>query len=174
MKISLRFLITTFLLNIFFNCVAQKTYIIIQKKDGKLNMPAIAGLTASLKGMAAFYSAMGGTDCLDGQCGLTTALGLGNQGSQAQKKLIQQYFPDDRAAKLVLGQDCYLPPSGSSSFSNFKYLSFIVFRGEVQVNYELDVISPGNVKKLTGPDIYTFKNQTFKNKSRVLYAWTSK
>jgi hypothetical protein len=174
LKICLRVLISTAFLNIYLNCDAQKSFVIIQKKTGKLNLAAIHSLTAPLKGMAAFYSAMGGTECGEGRCGLTSALGLGNQGSEAQKKLILQYFPDDKAVKLVTGQDCYLPPTGSSSFSTFKYLSFIVYGDEVQVNYELDVISPGKVKKINGPDIYTFKNQIFKNKSRVLYAWTGK
>jgi hypothetical protein len=98
------------------NSRAQKTYTLISKKTGKLNASYVATLPPSLKALAAFYSAMGGTNCVDLQCELTTALGLGAQGSEAQKTLIRKYFPDDKAAKLVLGQDCYLPPCTSVSF----------------------------------------------------------
>ncbi len=69
--------------------------------------------------MAALYSAMGGTNCIDQQCELTTALGLGSQGSEAQKALIQKYFPNDKAAMLVLGQECYLPPGQLSILFQF-------------------------------------------------------
>jgi hypothetical protein len=174
MKISVRILLIFLLLNIVIKCDAQKTYELLSKKTGKLNKTLIAGLPPSLKGMAALYSALGGTNCMDQQCALTTALGLGNQGSDGQKKLIQKYFPDDKVAKLVIGQDCYLSPSSSPSFSNFIFLSFLVNGDAVQVNYELDVLNHGDVKKISGPDIYIYKNQVFKNKKRVLYAWADK
>ena len=134
----------------------------------------VAGLPAYLKGLAALYSAMGGTNCIELQCELTTALGLGKQGSEAQKNLIKKYFPDDKVAKLVISQDCYLPPCTSFSFSNFLSLSFTVNSDNIQVNYELAILEHGSVKKINGPDIYLFKNQVFKNKKRVLYAWTDK
>ena len=124
--------------------------------------------------MAAFYSAMGGTDCMDGKCALTTALQLGTQGSQLHKDIIIKYFPEDKAAKLVLGQDCYLQPSSASSYSNFVFLSFTVNGNIVTVNYELDVVNHGTVKKIKGPDIYLYNGTSFKNTKRVLYAWTSK
>jgi hypothetical protein len=153
---------------------AQKTYTIIPKKTGKLNKTVIAGLSPSLKALAAFYSAMGGTNCKDLQCELTSMLGLGKQGSEAQKTMIQKYFPGDKAASLVVGQDCYLPPSGSASYSNFGALSFAVVKDTIQVNYQLLVYDHGKMKIIGGPDIYIFKSQVFKNKKRVLYAWTDK
>jgi hypothetical protein len=77
-------------------------------------------------------------------------------------------------AKLVLSQDCYLPPSSASTFSNFAALGFVVFGDSVKVNYQLDVYEHGNLKIINGPDIYIFKNQVYTNKKRVLYAWTNK
>jgi hypothetical protein len=174
MQLFFRTLPLFLLMTIFITSQAQTTYTLIPKKSGKLNRKIVPGLPPSLKALAAFYSAMGGTGCLDQECALTTALGLGKQGSDAQKNLIQKYFPDDKAAKLVIGQDCYLPPSSSSSFSNFASLVFIVFGSEVRVNYQLNVYDHGNLKMINGPDIYIFKNQVFKNKKRVLYAWTDK
>jgi hypothetical protein len=167
-------LITVLLLFIFAGSRAQKSYTLISKKTGKLNKSFIASLPPALKALAAFYSAMGGTDCLDQQCELTTALGLGMQGSPEQKELIRKYFPGDNAAKLVVGQDCYLPPSTSVSFSNFKWLSFTVNGETVEVNYQLAVIDHGNTRIINGPDIYSFNSEVFKNKKRVLYAWTDK
>jgi hypothetical protein len=152
----------------------QKIYDLIPQKTSKVNNKLAAGLPPNLKAMAAFYSAMGGTDCLQQECVLTTALGLGRQGSDAQKALIQKYFPDDKVAKLVLGQNCYLPPGSSSSFSNFLSLSFTVNRDSVKVNYRLAVYDHGNMKIIQGPDLYLFTNQVFKNKKRVLYAWTDR
>jgi hypothetical protein len=153
---------------------AQKTYTLIPIKTKKVNKTLVAGLPAYLKGLAALYSAMGGSDCIELHCELTSALGLGKQGSDTQKNLIKKYFPDDKVAKLIIGQDCYLPPSTSSSFSNFKFLSFTIFKDSIQVNYQLAVQDHGNVKNINGPDIYIFKNQVFRNKKRVLYAWTDK
>jgi hypothetical protein len=162
------------LLLVYTTSSAQKTFSLIQSKSKKLNTTTITGLPSHLKGLAALYSAMGGTDCKEQECELTTALGLGKQGSDAQKNLIRKYFPDDKVAKLVIGQDCYQPPSTSMSFSNFQSLSFTVKKDTVQVNYQLVILEHGNVKKISGPDIYLFRNQVFKNIKRVLYAWADK
>jgi hypothetical protein len=166
-----------FLLLLLFECPAsqaQKTYTLIPIKTKKINSALISGLPEYLKGLAALYSAMGGTDCIELHCELTSALGLGKQGSDEQKNMIKKYFPDDKVAKLIIGQDCYLPPNTSSSYSNFTSLSFTVNKNIIQVNYQLTVIEHGNVKNINGPDIYIFENQVFKNKKRVLYAWTDK
>jgi hypothetical protein len=146
----------------------------VSKKTGKVNINTVAGLPIHIKAMAAFYSAMGGTDCLDQECVLTTALGLGKQGSDAQKRLIKMYFPGDKVAALILGQDCYLPPGSSSSFSNFLSLSISVNGNIVEVNYRLAVYDHGNMKIIQGPDNYLYNNQQYKNTKRVLYAWTAK
>jgi hypothetical protein len=168
------FLLQLFVL-IFINGIqAQKTYVLISKKTGKVNMNTVAHLPDRIKAMAALYSAMGGTDCLDQECVLTTALGLGKQGSDAQKNLIKKYFPDDKVAALMLGQDCYLPPGSSSSFSNFLSLSISVNGNNIEVNYRLAVYDHGNMKVIQGPDNYLFSDQHYENTKRVLYAWMAK
>jgi len=153
---------------------AQKTYVLIPHSTGKLDTRAVAKLPASLKGLAALYAALGGTGCEELKCGLTTALGLGDQGSVQQKDLIKKYFPGDKVASLVLGQDCYLPPTGSTSFSNFNSLAFVVSEGKVKVLYQLALFEKGATKIINGPDIYGFDGRTFKNRKRVLYAWADK
>ncbi len=173
MKEKIWFFLILFLLILLFEGRAQKTYDLIPKKSGKVNIKLAGSLPANIKAMAALYSAMGGTDCLEQKCVLTTALGLGKQGSDDQEALIKRYFPEDKVAKLVLGQDCYLPPASSSSFSNFQSLSIFVNKDTIKVYYRLAVYDHGNMKVIQGPDIYLFKNQVFKNKQRVLYAWTS-
>jgi hypothetical protein len=153
---------------------AQKTYDLIPKISGKVNKELAARLPVNLKAMAALYSAMGGTNCLEQECLLTRALGLGKQGSETQKALIKKYFPNDKVATLILGQDCYLPPGSSSSFSNFLSLSISVNGNTVQVNYRLAVYDHGNMKIIQGPDSYLYNSQTYTNTKRVLYAWANK
>jgi hypothetical protein len=174
MKRGVDFITAIFLLLFHINSQAQKTYEIISKKTGRINTRLAARLPVNLKAMAAFYSAMGGTDCLELECALTTALGLGKQGSDAHKALIKKYFPNDNAAKLVIGQDCYQPPSSSSAFSNFRSLALYVNLDTVKVNYQLTVFERGSTKIIKGPDIYLFRNNVFINIKRVMYAWTTK
>ena len=162
------------LMSVHTSIFAQKTFSLIHYESKKLNKTTITGLPNHLRGLAAFYSAMGGTDCKEQECELTTELDLGKQGSDAQKNLIRKYFPGDKVAQLVLGQDCYQSPSTSLSFSNFQSLSFVVKKDTIQVNYRLVILEHGNVKKISGPDIYLFRNQVFKNIKRVLYAWMDK
>ena len=174
MKTGLRFLYVLLLVFALTSACAQKTYILIPQKTGKVNIKLASELPVSLKALAAFYSAMGGTGCMDEECALTTALGLGKQGSEAQKKMIQKYFPGDKVATLVVGQDCFLPPNNSPSYSNFQNLEFFASGENIQVNYQLAVYDHGKTHVIHGPDIYQFKNQVFKIKKRVLYAWADK
>jgi hypothetical protein len=153
---------------------AQKTYVIIPKSTSEVNTQVVGQLSPNLKGLAAYYSAIGGTNCKDQTCELTSALGLGSQGSVLQKNLIQKYFPDDNVVNMICGQDCYLPPANTLSYSNFKFLSFTVQGETIKVDYQLAVYDRGNLKLINGPDIYTYQNQTFKDKKRVLYGWVKK
>ena len=107
---------------------------------GEIKQSAIDKLDEPLKAIAAFYSAMGGSSCFQDTtdtetCELTTALGLGNQGSEQHKALIKKWFPDDRVANQLLSQDCYLRPSGASTFSDYVYLSLTRHADTVVVSF---------------------------------------
>src|SRR5690606_2892123 len=82
---------------------------------GEIDRATIEKLNEPLKALTAFYSAMGGTMCSGDFCELTTALGLGKQGSDKHKNIIMKYFPNDKVAETVIKQNCYLRPSGASS-----------------------------------------------------------
>src|SRR4026209_1872029 len=121
--------------------VAQKSIykIIISTNSlpGDINFKQIRKLSEPLRAVSAFYSAMGGSYCSGDSCELTTALGLGKQGSDAHKKLILKYFPNDKVAKTVIKQNCYLRPSGASSFSEHGYLTLSVTKDTLKVYYSL-------------------------------------
>src|SRR5690606_2321098 len=119
----------------------------------------------------AFYSAMGGTDCQGEYCNLTSALKLGKQGSQEHQALIQGYFPGDKVAETVLEQNCYLRPSGSSSFTDYAYLTIRDYGDSLSVDYELFQYSQGKGERVKGPDVYKYQDRTFTNESRNI--WTS-
>jgi len=140
--------------------VKAAKYILIKASKeipGDINQDAIDKLDEPLKAIAAYYSALGGSNCSQDtsyaeSCDLTTALGLGNQGSEKHKALIQKWFPDDKAAKQLLAQDCYQRPSGASSFSDYVYLSLIKQGDTVLINYSLMIYQRGNVSYTKGPD----------------------
>ncbi|MFM2290902.1 MAG: hypothetical protein RIS29_715, partial [Bacteroidota bacterium] len=71
-----------------------------------------------------------------------------NIHSDAHKNLIKKYFPDDKVAQAVLAQNCFLRPSGASSFSDFEYLTISQKGDTVEVNYKLMDYNRG-VSKLT-------------------------
>lgn len=137
---------------------------------GRLDPEAISGLNEPLRALAAFYAAMGGTNCHGENCELTTALGLGKQGSEPHKALIKNYFPNDPVAATVLKQDCYLRPSGASTFSDFEYLTLTSRGDTIQVDYSLMTYNRGDVKFIKGPDTYLFKDSIYTKLTRNL--WT--
>lgn len=69
-------------------------YVLIKKSNeipGKINHSAIDKLDEPLRAVAAYYSGLGGGGCQQGDspdetCELTTALGLGKQGSKSTKR----------------------------------------------------------------------------------------
>jgi hypothetical protein len=146
--------------------------IVLKSKSipGDLGISTIASLSEPLRGLAAFYAAMGGTMCDGESCELTTALGLGKQGSDKHKALIEKYFPSDKVAIMVLKQDCYLRPSSASSFSDYEFLRIIDKGDTVIVDYNLMNYNYGEIKWTKGPDIYSFKDNEFKKIKRNL--WT--
>lgn len=168
-----------FLLTMSFQlAVAQKSiYKIIIRTNtlpGDINYKQIGKLEEPLKAISAFYSAMGGSYCNADSCELTTALGLGKQGSEAHKKLILKYFPDDKVAKTVIKQDCYLRPSGASTFSEYEYLTLSVIKDTVKVYYSLSYYNRGELSTTKGPDIYIRENNRFRMLKRNLWAWVDK
>lgn len=137
---------------------------------GLTDTAVTAKLTGPIKALAAFYAAMGGTNCDGENCELTTALGLGEQGSDKHKALIRKYFPDDPVAATVLAQDCYLRPSGASTFSDFRYLTITDLGDTVKVDYSLMYYNRGEESGTEGPDTYLFRDGAFSKLSRNL--WT--
>lgn len=138
---------------------------------GTIDDSLAAHLPAHIRALAAFYAAMGGTDCDNENCKLTSALELGKQGSAEQQALIRDYFPADKVAETVLAQNCYLRPSGASSFTEFAYLTIRDYGDSVSVDYELFAYDRGEGTRTEGPDIYSFKDGEFQNTSRNI--WTN-
>ncbi|MBO9619766.1 MAG: hypothetical protein J7539_12110 [Niabella sp.] len=155
----------------------SKTYKIIVKTKsipGDINSTEIKKLDEPLIAMAAFYSSMGGTMCTGESCELTTALGLGKQGSDRQKELLKKYFPDDKAAQTAIAQNCYLRPSGASTFSDFQYLTLIKSGNTVKVYYSLMSYNHGKTNWTKGPDIYVLHDGEFKTIKRNIWDWAGK
>ncbi|MEP6684394.1 MAG: hypothetical protein ABJA35_14090 [Parafilimonas sp.] len=145
--------------------------IILKTKSipGDVDKNVIKQLPEPLKALTAFYAAMGGSNCNGDSCELTTSLALGKQGSDAQKSLITNYFPNDKVAELVVSQDCYLPPSGASSFSDFQYLNLINLGDTVKVDYSLMLYNHGKTDFKKGPDIYLFQDNKFTKLKRNIW-----
>ncbi len=164
-----------FLIIIFFSCVgfsqaSTQKFILITKDNGKKLLGArefsddIKKLDEPLRALAAWYSAAGGTLCdspNDSEfCGLTTALGLGKQGSEAHKALLKKYFYDDAAAQQFIKQDCFVRSdvSGGTPLTTFEYLNFSRKGNFVTVNYAYHYLESADSETITkGPDKYEIK-----------------
>lgn len=141
---------------------------------GEIDTLAISGLNEPLRAIAAFYAAMGGSSCNGEECELTSALGLGRQGSEQHKKLLRDYFPGDKVAALLISQDCYLRPSGASTFSDYEYLTIRDAGDTVLIDYRLMYYNQGEVEWLEGPDSYLFRDQKFMKLKRNLWTHADK
>ncbi len=141
---------------------------------GEIDTTTIEKLNEPLKALTAFYSAMGGTMCSGEYCDLTTALGLGKQGSDSHKNLIKKYFPKDKVAETVLKQECYLRPSGASSFSDFEFLTITDKGDTVIVDYNLMYYNRGEIEWTEGLDIYLFNDNKFEKVKRNLWTHSDK
>ncbi len=95
-------------------------------KVAEINKSDIDKLSQPLKALAAYYSALAGTNCDGNNCELTSALGLGSQGSDEHKKIIEKWFPHDSVAQGLLAQNCIQSSNGSSNFTNYNSLIFKV------------------------------------------------
>jgi hypothetical protein len=133
---------------------------------GSIDTTTIKNLSEPLKGLASFYSAMGGSYCDNHSCDLTTTLGLGKQGSDKHKNFIKKYLPNDTVADFLIKQDCYLRPDGASSFNAYEYLTFIVSGDTVKADYNLWTYSHGDSKLNKELDIYLFRDNIFKKIKR--------
>lgn len=151
------------------NSTEKVAYEIILKTEsipGNINTEVINNLPEYLKGIVALYAALGGSNCDGTNCELTTALGLGNQGSVAHKETLKKYFPDDELVEILVEQDCFLPPSGASNFSDYEYLTITVEGNEIVVDYNLILYNRGNSETLKGPDYYSFNDGHYVMESR--------
>lgn len=151
------------------NPATKETYKLITKNNPNIDTLVIKKLTEPLKGLAAFYAAMGGTGCDGKNCKLTTGLGLGKQGSEQHKNLIKKYFPNDNVAEKVLKDECYMAPNNASIYSEYKYLTITNLGDTVKVDYNLVFYNKENQDWIKGPDIYLFKDNTFLNLKRNLF-----
>ncbi|WP_415326599.1 hypothetical protein [Chryseobacterium sp. MMS23-Vi53] len=149
----------------------EKYILIAESKDapGTINEADIKKIPESLKAIAALYSGLGGSNCEGENCELTTALGLGKQGSQAQKDLVKKWFGKDKAAEQLIAQDFYQPPSSASSFSNFQYLNFEQNGDTVTVDYSLSVYNHGSTTDIKGPDKFIIKGNTIETINRNIW-----
>lgn len=143
--------------------------LVINPSVVKVDNNTIKKLTEPQKGLLALYSAMGGSNCTNETCDLTTALGLGKQGSDLHKNMIKKYFPNDKRAQYIIDYNCYLRPSGASSFSEFDYLSILDREDTVTVNYTLYYVTGLEANTTNGRDVYIFKNNVFKAISRTIW-----
>ncbi len=151
---------------------STKKYILIRKDKvipGNINSSDISKLSEPLLAVAAFYSGLGGTNCTGKECDLTTALGLGKQGSTAHKNIIAKWLPNDKVAKQLIAQDCYQRPSGASSFSDYEYLTLEQSGDTIVVNYSLMYWNTGNSKFFNGPDKYLIKGKTLSTLNRNIW-----
>jgi len=128
-----------------------------------INQKDIDKLTKPLKALAAYYSGLAASECITNDstnnviCELTTALGLDYQGSDAQMAVIRKWFRNDKTAKEIIENKCYVGNPGSSSGSNdYSYLCFAVLQDTVTVTYKFGLFYHGKPTK-NHKDIVTIK-----------------
>ena len=86
---------------------SKTVYKIILKTNsapGDIDTNVTKNLNEPIRALAAFYAAMGGSMCDGENCELTTALGLGKQGSEIHKNLIKKYFKNQRRCIFLYTQ----------------------------------------------------------------------
>ena len=152
--------------------VLTEKYVLIKKSKqipGDINSSDISKLSEPLLAVAAFYSGLGGTNCTGEECDLTTALGLGKQGSTEHKRIISKWFPRDKAAQQLIAQDCYQRPSGASSFSDYEYLTLEQSGDSIIVKYSLMHWSRGNTEYIKGPDKYLISGNNLTTLKRNIW-----
>ena len=134
---------------------------------GDINQSVINSLNEPLKAIAAYYSALGGSNCQQDSnsvetCELTSALKLGTQGSGKHKALLKKWFCNDSKATKLVEQNCYLAPSGAIFFSDYIYLYLIKEGNLVTAYYSMMLYERGKIKYLKGPDKILIQAHTLK------------
>lgn len=119
-------------------------------KKAEINKIDVDRLNEPLKALAAFYSALAGNNCDGKNCELTTALGLGSQGSNEHKEIIKKWFPNDPIAKTLINQDCFQASNGSSYFTNYNSLIFEVNKDTVIVKCSIMTFDHGKTSLQNG------------------------
>jgi hypothetical protein len=102
-----------------------------------INTAAIKNFSEPVQAIVAYYAALAGSNCNGITCELTDALGLGNQGSEAHKALLQKYFKGDKTAEALITKGCYLPSTTDPVYSNYEYLRFLVEGNKVIIQYKV-------------------------------------
>lgn len=106
-----------------------------------------------LKALAAYYSSLADSNCDGHTCGLTTALGLGSQGSAEHKNLLLKYFPNDTIVKNMLKINCWVGINGSSNFYTYHFLTFEQSHDTVSIDYQINHYDHGKGSNSTNHDI---------------------
>jgi hypothetical protein len=104
-------------------------------KVAEINKADVNKLNESLRALAAYYSALRGNGCDGTNCELTTALGLGVQGSDKHIDLIKKWFPNDSVAKALIQESCFQSANGSSYFTDYNSLVFDANKDTVIVKF---------------------------------------
>lgn len=151
--------------------VNEKFTLIKKSKQtpGDINKADIDKLSEPLKAIAALYSGLGGSNCSGENCELTTALGLGKQGSQAQKDLVKKWFSNNKAADQLITQEFYQSPNTASNFSDYEYLTFEQNGDTITVNYNLLIYNHGQSTSIKGPDKYIIKGNIIETINRNIW-----
>jgi len=128
-----------------------------QKDIDKLNEP--------LRALAAYYSGLAQSNCdYDGNdhvmCTLTTALGLGRQGSEKQISLISKWMSNDTIAQAIINDSCFVGMPGSSHFTDYDFLNFTVDHDTVNISYGRLFYDHGATSRDSRKDIARIKNNS--------------
>lgn len=126
-----------------------------QKDIDKLNEP--------LRALAAYYSGLAQSNCdYDSNdhvlCTLTTALGLGRQGSEKQISLISKWMANDTVAQAIINDSCFVGMPGSSHFTDYDFLNFTVNQDTVVISYGRLFYDHGATSRDRRKDIALIKN----------------
>ena len=136
-------------------------------KIAKVNKKDINRLNEPLKALGAYYCCRAGSNCdIDDQhnevCELTTAFGLGEQGSDQHINILKKWFRNDPETSTSIKQHCFLSISGSNYFSDFDKLVFTTRHDTVNINYKIGYYRRGNSTSRKFNDIAIIKKNEIK------------